>query len=792
MRSSRADTAAPDPGATAPTRRRFLGYLLAAPTLVAAAELGGASLFGPSAHAAETGAGLPPTPQVADHVDLTDGLVYAARPTANLIAVQLNEDGSASFALHRTEVGQGLTTAIAMLIAEELELPLEKVHITLADARPELVFNQLTGGSASISALYWPVRTAAAVAKGRLLEAASHVLGEQTDLLTAKLGTITSAAGNAIPYGDLVHRAASDTTRQVEATLKPESEFTVVGKPTRRIDALEAVTGRKKFTTDLQVPDAKPTMVCRPPTINGTVRGAKNLDEVRRMPGITDVVEISSGVAVRGETFGQCIDAVNALDVSWGPGPVDDESDDTVERKLKAATPPPVIPPTPATKTLERQYTFSFVNGSALGVNSAIADVRSDRAEIWSTVKVPIVAQAAIASELGLAQEQVTVHVVPGGGSFGRCLFHDAASEAAEISKKIGKPVKLMWHRADDCRQGRVHPMSVGTIRASFTDDVISLEQHLANVRTDFSHGFGEALTSTATRLPLGGYSVSEVIFTLTTPSLYNFGVTKTLLTETHQSPANNQKRGGFNTGSTRNVYSPDVATTRELFVDELAEAMGMDPYSFRRKYVKNENLLKVLDKAAEVGGWGQPTPEGVGHGIALHHEYKNTMACFVEIDCRPETVNRPVRNGVTGPRVTRGVLVALPGHIVVNPLGLEAMMQGGFIDGFAQALTASVHLDKGAIAEASWDNFFYCRQWNLPFEFTPVILPAEESEMPSGGGEMGVAPAFAATACAYRAATGTTPTHFPINHKDPLAFEPYPHVPPLPPSPTNGLDYSY
>jgi isoquinoline 1-oxidoreductase subunit beta len=789
MRSSRTDTTAP--GATSPSRRRFLGYLLAAPTLVAAAELGGGPLLGPAA-AAATGAGVPPTPQVADHVDLTDGLVYAARPTANLISIQLNEDGSATFALNRTEVGQGLSTAIAMLIAEELELPLEKVHITLADARPELVFNQLTGGSASISALYWPVRTAAAIAKGRLLEAAGHVLGEQADLLTAKLGTITSATGNAIPYGDLVHKAASDTTTEVQVDLKPESEFKVVGKPTRRIDALEAVTGRKKFTTDLQVPGAKPTMVCRPPTINGTVRAVNNIDQVRTMPGVTDVVQISSGVAVRGETFGQCIDAVNALDVSWGPGPVDDESDATVEQKLKAATPPPVIPPTPATQTLERQYTFGFVNGSALGVNSAIADVRPDRAEIWSTVKVPIVAQAAIAQELGLAQPQVTVHVVPGGGSFGRCLFHDAASEAAEISKKLGKPVKLMWHRADDCRQGRVHPMSVGTIRASFTNDVISLEQHLAGVRTDFSHGFGEALTSTASRLPLAGYSISEVIFTLTTPSLYNFGVTKTLLTETHQSPANNQKRGGFNTGSTRNVYSPDVATTRELFVDELAEKMGMNPYDFRRKYVKNENLLKVLDKAAEVGGWGQPTPDGVGHGIALHHEYKNTMACFVEIDCRPETVNRPIRDGVTGPRVTRGVLVTIPGHIVVNPLGLEAMMQGGFIDGLAQALTASVHLNEGRIAEASWDNFFYCRQWNLPFEFTPVILPAEESEMPSGGGEMGVAPAFAATACAYRAATGTTPTYFPINHNDPLAFEPYPHVPPLPPSPTNGLDHTY
>ncbi|MCR3720713.1 MULTISPECIES: molybdopterin cofactor-binding domain-containing protein [Prauserella salsuginis group] len=801
MPAHRADPAEPD--AVSPdtsfskeptSRRRFLGYLLAAPTLVAAAELGGGTGFGaPAANAAETGAGVPPSPQLADSYDLTDALVHAARPTANLITITLDENGHAHFELHRTEVGQGINTTVAMLIAEEMDLPLDHVHVTLADARPELMTNQLTGGSSSVSSIYYPVRTAAAIAKGKLLEAASLVLGEQANFLSSKLGVITSRAGRSVSYGDLATKAASDSTKQVEANLKAESDFAIVGKPTRRIDALDAVTGRKQFTTDLDVPGAKPTMVCRPPTINGTPQSVTNAEQVRRMPGITDVVTISSGVAVRGETYGQCIDAVNALDVKWSPGPVDGESDATVEQKLKDATPPAVIPPTPATKTLERQFTFAFVNGSALGVNAAIADVKPDSAEIWSTLKIPIAAQQNIAQALGMATNQVTVHVVSGGGSFGRALFHDAALEAAEISQKIGKPVRLMWHRADDCRQGRVHPMSVGTIRASFNGDVVSFEQHLASVRTDFSHGLGDAVSSTVAReLPGVSYTVSEAIFALTTPSLYNFGITKTLLTETHQSPENNRPRGGFNTGSTRNVYSPDVVTTRELFVDELAEKMGMDPYDFRRKYVKNESLLKVLDKAAEVGGYGKSTPDGVGHGIALHHEYKQTMACFVELDCRPETVNRKVRDGVTGPRVTRGVLVTIPGHIVINPLGLEAMMQGGFIDGFAQALTASVHLNNGRIAEASWDNFFYCRQWNLPFEFTPVVLPAEESEIPAGAGEMGVAPSFAATACAYRAATGKTPTHFPINHNDPLPFEPYPHEPPLPPSPTNGLDYAY
>ncbi|GAA2363822.1 molybdopterin-dependent oxidoreductase [Saccharopolyspora halophila] len=764
-------------------RRRFLGFVLAAPTLVAAARVG----------AGEAEAEVPSNPQVADAYDLNDALTDAARPTANLITVQVNPDGSASFALPRTEVGQGITTAAAMLIAEEMDLPVEKVHVSLADARPELVFNQLTGGSNTLNAMYTPIRVAASIAKGRLLQAAAAELDDVSGTLTAREGLITSTTGAVLPYGDLAQKAAAREDSTVEAQLKPESEFRVVGKPQPRIDALASVTGKKKFTTDLNVPGAKPAMVCRPPTINGSPQAVHNTAEVLEMPGVTDVVPISTGVAVRAETFGQCIDAVNALDVDWGPGPVEGQSDDTVLEELKAATPPMAVPSVPGAKTLDAEFSFAFVNGSALDTNAAIADVRADGAEIWSSVKVPIAAQAEIAKSLGLPQNAVKVHVVDGGGSFGRKLFHDAAAEAAETSKKMGKPVKIMWHRVDDCRQGRVHPMSFSRIRANYgADGVISFEQHHASVRTDFSHGFGEAITNAVSRAPASGPVLSETIFELTQNSPYNFGPSKQLLTETHQSAAENQPRGTFNTSSVRNVYSPNVRCAQELVVDQLAEQLGKDPYEFRREHVKNDKFRTVLDKAAEVGEWGKSLPDGMAQGIAVHTEYKHVTACLVEIDCRPATVNRPIRNGVTGPRVTRGVFVTIPGQVVVNPLGMKAQIEGGFLDGMAQALTASVHLVNGSILEGSWDNFFYARQWNVPFDFEAVILPPDPNDQVSGGGEVGVAPSFAAVACAYARATGSVPTTFPINHNDPLAFDPKPFVPPLPPSPTNGLRYTY
>ncbi|MFB4279661.1 molybdopterin cofactor-binding domain-containing protein [Nonomuraea sp. MTCD27] len=750
-------------------RRRFLGYVLAAPTLVAAAELD------PPPAAADP----LPSPELLDLpalLDLNDLMTAAALPTSGLISVEVHQDGTVSFALPRAEVGQGITTSTAMLIAEEMAVPLERVRVTLADARPELVFNQLTGGSNTTIATYTPIRVAAAIARERLLAAAATELGSAVRDLTLKAGVITDRSGRGVGIGALAGKAASTRTRQVSVALTPRASFTVIGRPHNRIDALDAVTGRKKFTMDLDVPDAKPTMVCRPPTINGKVGSVANLAEVRTMPGVTDAVVISTGVAVRAETFGQCIDAVRALRVSWRPGTAEGKSDASVLRELEAAELPIGLrPPTPV---VEGKFTFHFRSNSALEPNCAIADVRADRAEIWSALKSPIVAQQAIAARLGLPPGRITVHVVEGGGSFGRKLFFDAALEAAEASRKIGKPVKLMWHRADDSRQGRAHPMATSRVRIAYLGDtVLSYKQRHTGVSTDLGHGLGEIITALAARLPVGDVGFSQTFFHLSQATSYDFGVTSRLLAETDK---------GFNTGSMRNVYSPDVTCARELMVDQLAARMGKDPYRLRHDFLRDARSRAVLAKVAEAGGWGRPMQPGTAQGIAFHAEYKSVSAALVEIDCRPETVNRPIRDGVTGPRVTKAVFAVDVG-LAVNPRGLEAQMMGGIMDGIALALTSSLHLRDGYFLEASWDNYFYTRQWNTPPELRIIVMPST-SETPGGAGELGVAASMAAVACAYGRATGTMPTSFPINHGT-LSFTPKPTVPSVPPSPTDGLD---
>jgi isoquinoline 1-oxidoreductase beta subunit len=757
-----------------PTRRRFLGYLIAAPTLAV-----GVTWAAGGFEAAE--AAIPSAPQPEDVFDLGDLQNLAAAPTSGLISVRVNEDGTAEFALHRCEVGQGITTTVAMMIAEELDLPVDKIRVTLADARPELLMNQLTGGSNSVRSIYTPVRTASAIARQRLVRTAAAQWGVPESEVATRDGVLSHKSGRTATYGALTKAAASDTTTQVSADLKSPADFRVLGTPHNRIDAHDIVTGRKQFGMDLHVPGAKPCMVRRAPTINGTPKAVHNLDAVRAMPGITDVAVITYGVAVRGDTFGQCIDALRALEVDWHPGTVAGESDDTVLAKLKKAQLPLAVPPLGAI-SVDAEFTFAFASNAPLEPDNAIADVRADRAEIWSTLKVPIVAQKNIAAKLGLPIGKVVVHVVPGGGSFGRHLFADVAVEAAEISQKMGKPVKLSWSRTDDFRQGRTHPMSISKVRATYLlGNVLTFEQRHVSSETDFGHGLGEMITATAANLPIAGnLSFAESVFLLSQSVPYNFGVVTQLLNEIPLK---------FNTGSMRNIYSPNVVTAVELVVDRLAAKMGRDPVTFRRGFLKDQRLRAVLDKAVEVGGWGRAMPKGTAQGIALHAEYRGAVAVLVEIDCRPETVNRPVEHGVTGPRVTRATVVVDAG-LALNPRGLEAQMIGGLNDGIALTLTSSLHMKDGIPLEGSWDDYFYTRQWNTPPDVRVVVMPPT-SDTPSGAGELGVAPAAAAVACAYARATGTMPTRFPINHGT-LGFEPFPLQPSTPQSPSDGLEHTY
>ncbi|WP_424190597.1 molybdopterin cofactor-binding domain-containing protein [Actinokineospora sp. G85] len=718
----------------------MLTLLVAAPTLTVAGEL--------LPEAAE--AAVPTLPQLADLVDLGDVLILAGTPTAHMLVLRVDADGTATLRLPRAEVGQGITTAAAMLVAEELDLPLDRVRVELDDARPELLFNQLTGSSNAIRSIYGPVRRAAATARARLIAAAAARL--RTKDLSTRDGLVVARDGRTARYGELAAAAADPALAIGFVITKPDRDLRVIGTPANRIDARAMVTGQQRYTLDLDVPGARPTMVRRPPTINGRVAAVANEAAVRAMPGVLAVAVVATGVAVVAETFGQALDAKDALEVAWTAGTVDGESDATVSAKLRAAAAgfggPPLLG-----EAVDAEFDFAFVSHAPMETNSAIADVRADRAEIWSSLKSPVQVQSGIAQALGLAEDKVTVHVVQGGGSFGRRLFGDAAIEAALISRAVRMPVRLMWSRVDDMRHGRARAASHHKIRVVHAlGSVLSLDHRVAAVETDFSHGVGDAVTANAEQLPVAGnLAFSTIVFRTTVKSPYNFGLTNQSLVEVPL---------GFHTGSWRSVYSANTRGAEEVVVDEVARATGKDPVAFRREHVKTARHRAVLDKVAAEGRWGRAMPAGFAQGVGFHDEYKSCVAYLVEVDARDPRA----------PRVVKATCAVDVGR-AVNPRGLESQMLGGLTDAISTTLRAGLHIDAGLPLEGSYSQFHYARQKDSPTDVRVFVMPATGE--PGGAGELGVPAAVGAIANAYARATGVKPRSFPLVF--PVDFEPFP-----------------
>jgi isoquinoline 1-oxidoreductase beta subunit len=709
------------------TRRRLLAYAAATPTLAVGVRLADAL----------AGREAPAGGQVAALVDFTDALTLAALPTQHLLVIEVTAADRVVVRLPRAEVGQGITTAVAQVVAEELDARLVDVDVVLEDARPELLFNQLTGGSNTVHALYGPLRTAAAGARARLVTAAARRWGVAAPDLATRDTAVLAPDGRSATYGELSAAAAAVTVPAVAAEPKDPADFTVVGRPTTRVDARDIVTGRARYTQDLAVPGALPCVVARPPTLGGTVRSVDDT-AARSRPGVVAVTRVPGGVAVVAESFDQALAARDALVVTWRPGPAAGLSDADVSARLAAANPRFALPAL-GSLTVERGFDFAFVPHAPLEVLNCVADVRADRAELWMPSKSPIVAAQTVALALGLPADRVTLHVVRGGGSFGRRLFVDPAVEAALVSRAVGRPVRLLWTRADDMRHGRLRPASHHRARAiHLLGQVLSYEHRMASVALDGSHGLGELLTAVGAEA-LG--AVGPAMFHLSQIDLYHLGTQTRSLREVGLP---------FPTGSWRSVFSGQVRTVDEVMVDEVARALGRDPLELRRARLRSARLRAVLDRVAAAGPWGRPMEPGTAQGLGLHEEYKSAVAFLVELDARDRA----------RPRVTRAVAAVDVGR-AVNPRGVEAQVQGALVDALSVTLRAGVHIDAGAVRESSYTDFRYARMGDTPTEVeVHVMAPTGE---PGGAGELGVPAAGAAVANAWVRATGTLPRRFPI-----------------------------
>lgn len=736
------------------TRRSLLAYTVSAPAMTVAAGFGASLAVPGTAHAG----GLPLTPpDTVDYYDVGDSLVQTSAPTMPLVSLTVGTDGRVKLDLPRLESGQGIATAAGMMVAEELDVPISMVDVTAADANPLLVFNQISGGSAAVRCFDTALPLLGAAARARLLLAAAQQWGVSSASLTVQAGTVISSDGRTATYGSL-SAAASLLPLPTGVVPKAASQYKVIGQRVGRLDARDIVTGKKKFTMDQDVPNAKPTMLRMPSQIRGTVVSVNNIGTVSAMPGVLAVVVIPSGgsivpnppgVAVMAETFGQAYAGAVALDITWGDGPLVGQSDATIQATLKASIAPLALPPLGAL-TVEGDFQFGAATHAPLEVECAIADVRADRAEIWAGLQTPIITQQSIALDLGLPQDAVKVHVVPSGGSFGRRLFWDPVQVATQVSKLTGRICKLMYHRTDDCRQTRLRPPQYHKVRATMLlGNVISYEQRIAAVRLDARHGFGEITTAAAGALPtivqqtVGNLGYEEFFFKTMVSSPYNFGVSTKVLTPVPLA---------MNTVSYRSVHIQPARSVEEIIVDEIARAMGQDPLAFRLKYLRQDRAKAVLQAVATAGNWGRAMPPGCAQGIAVHQESRSFTASLVEIDCTDPS----------NARVTKAVIAIDVGK-PINPSGIEAQVTGGLAEAIALVLNAGLTIKAGLPIESSYTNYRFTKMRDYPKSVQVIIMP-NKGDATGGLGEVGLSGNSGAIANAYARATGIKPRKFPLN----------------------------
>jgi isoquinoline 1-oxidoreductase subunit beta len=718
-------------------RRKVLqGFLVAGPTLAIAWKIG-----------LPEGAGAFPvaSPESTDAQDLTDHLILTGTPGYYDLMIEIKPDNRVYLEVPRMEVGQGVKTSIGMMVADNLDVPFANMDITLSKAEQKRGAGQLTGGSHSCRSLWDPVRLICAGMRGQLMAAASQKLGVPVSQLRTEDGYVIARSGEKVSFGE-ISQLARDFPNAPAAAPKTSKDFKIIGTPQHREDARRIVTGTMPYALDTPVEGALPTCIALSATHGASVisiddteaKAIKGVIAITHIPGMPEYL-IPEGVAVTAETFGIAKKAKNALKIKWSAGPMDALSDAQIDDLMNSIIDQVSAPD--GDKTLDAKFRWPYVPHAPMEPNDAVADVRADSAEVWTGCKIPTTAHRNVATTLGLPVEKVTFNVVPSGGSFGRRLFHDPVIHAAQISQRIGKPVKLTWMREEDIKHGRTRPVAIHHVRATCRNgDVVSFEHRQACAEMDLRHGFGDAVSQQITAYNNAG--ASQYVFQMTQKLAYKTGSTAITMKDKFLAKPS---------GALRVVYSGQVGTINEIVIDELARMNGKDEVEFRMALLDTDRHRTVLQKCAEEGNWGRQLPAGVAQGIGMHDEYKSIVAYLMEIDTRG-----------TEPRMTK-CTIAVDVAQCVNPMGTASSLYGQAMDGFAFVFRSGLHLDNGATRESNFNDYKWGRMFDAAPEMSCHILPTSNVN-PAGIGELGVPAAAGAAANAWARATGKQPRNFPLN----------------------------
>ncbi|MDP4299458.1 xanthine dehydrogenase family protein molybdopterin-binding subunit [Leptothrix discophora] len=661
--------------------------------------------------------------------------------------VRIGRDDTVTVICGSAEMGQGVLTAIPMLLAEELDADWARVKVEQAPADPAynnpMFGMQATGGSTTVRGHWEPLRQAGAAARAMLVAAAAERWKVDATQCRTEAGVVIGPGRRRARYGELAEAAARQPV-PTRVTLKDSKDFRILGQPKKRLDTPAKLDGSAKYGIDAQVSGMLVAVMARAPMPGAKVR---TLDDsaAKAVPGVRQVISIPHGVAVLADGYWTARKGRDALKIDWDQGDSAALSTAKVEQMLGDAAragAPSVAKAAGdlaagragAARTLEADYSAPYLAHACMEPMNCTARVQGDEVEIWAGTQSQGPAQGILGSVAQVAPAKVKVHTMMLGGGFGRRFAPDFAIDATLLSKLSGKPVKLIYTREDDMAAGYYRPAAAARFTGALdgSGKLVALSADVASPSIMAASGF--------MKIPENGVDAFAVEGIADMP----YDIPNLRLAYARQEPGP-QVWFWRSVGHSQNIFF------MEGFIDELAVAAGRDPYEFRRSLLGQQPRYRgVLEAAAQKAGWGSPLPAGVFRGIAVGQSFGSYVAEVAEVSVAADGT----------PRVHR-VVAAVDCGQVVNPAIVERQIEGGIVYGLSAALHGKLEIEAGRVTTGNFHQYPVLRMNEMPKVEVHILASREK---PGGIGEPGTPPIAPAVVNAIAAATGQRLRSLPID----------------------------
>lgn len=669
-----------------------------------------------------------------------------AKTLAQSAFIRIDRKGGVTLIMPQVEMGQGIYTAVAMVLAEELDADWSSVTLEHAPEDKALYSNpilgeQITGGSTSVRAFWLPLRKAAAGARQCLLQAAADRLSVPIASLQTDAGkVIHRASGRGLSYADLVSRASSLTVPS-DPPLKPREAFKLIGKPLRRLDTKDKTNGHVRYGIDAMPPGVQFATLQISPVVGGKVLSVDQ-SALKTVPGVRQVVVLDDVVAVVGDNMWAAKCGLEALTIQWDDGPNGHVDSALIWDRLRRASKRDggiarndgdILGTFEEGDIFSASYEMPLLAHTCMEPLNCTIHVQPGSVEVWIGTQVMSRTRDAVSKATGVAREKVHINQHLIGGGFGRRLEPDMALTAARIASHVDGPVKVVWTREEDVRHDYFRPCYHDTLAARVEDGRII--------------GWKHKITGSSV---LARYA----------PSTFQNGVDADGVDSARDMPYDipnlrvefvREEPPGVKTGFWRGVGPNNNVYAIESFVEELARREKIDSIAFRRAHLgKAPRLRAALDLAQEKSGWGTPLPPGAGRGVAVQNSFGSFIATVIE--CEVDDF---------GEIKLRRVTSCVDAGIVINPNTVIAQLQGGLIYGLSAGLYGEITFKKGRPEQSNFHDYRALRIDQIPPIEVHVIPSAE---MPGGLGETGTTASVAALRNAIYDATGVALRRMPAD----------------------------